>query len=216
MEVLQDALIAFVGIFVIVNPVGTVPLFLAMTANDDLLRRQATSRIAAITVLIVLVGAALLGQTILSFFGVGVPALRIAGGVILFLIGLDMLNVRTTRTKTTDEEVQQGVAKAEVGIIPLGCPMLAGPGSIATVMLMRSHIAHDVGGLSALLIACLLVALATWMILRLSLKAGPWLTPSVLGIISRLEGLLLCAIAAEMVVRGLNETMSIGVRIQPT
>lgn len=211
---LQDALVTFLAIFMIVNPVGMIPMFLSMTAADSLEDRQRTSRIAATTVLCVLIGAALLGQTLLSFFGISIPALRIAGGAILFLIGLDMLNVRTPRTKTTDEEVQQGVDKDEVGIIPLGCPMLAGPGSIATVMLMRSHVANDWTGLVSLSTACLLVAMSTWLILLLSLKASSWLSPSVLGIINRLQGLMVAAIAAEMLVRGLNETLQIGVRIE--
>lgn len=200
MELVVSVLKAFVPVFVIVSPIGAVPLFLGMTAGDPPERRRRTAWIAAIATTLTLMAACLIGQRIFDFFGVTLDAFRIAGGILLFFIALDFVQVRQPRMKTTDPEYAEGVQKEQVGIIPLAIPMLAGPGAIATVMVLR-----DGGGFRGslpLLLAILLVGAATLAVLLLASRLQRVLTATTLGIVLRLEGLLLAAISVQMVVTG--------------
>jgi multiple antibiotic resistance protein len=197
---LVEILQVFVPVLVIVSPIGAVPLFLGMTQNDPPERRARTAWIAAATTTIALATAALAGQAIFDFFGVSVDAFRIAGGILLFFIALDFVQMRQTRMKATDPEIEEGVQKQEVGIIPLGIPMLAGPGAIATVMVLRG----SSPGPWPLLVAIAAVGLATLAVLLGAARLQRHLTPATLGIVLRLQGLLLAAIAVQMTVTGVT------------
>jgi multiple antibiotic resistance protein len=197
---LVEILQVFVPVLVIVSPIGAVPLFLGMTQNDPPERRARTAWIAAATTTIALATAALAGQAIFDFFGVSVDAFRIAGGILLFFIALDFVQMRQTRMKATDPEIEEGVQKQEVGIIPLGIPMLAGPGAIATVMVLRG----SSPGPWPLLVAITVVGLATLAVLLGAARLQRHLTPATLGIVLRLQGLLLAAIAVQMTVTGVT------------
>ncbi len=192
----------FVTLFVIISPLGAVPLFLAMTVTDSLERRRRTGLIAAVTTTITLIAAALLGDAAFRFFGITLDAFRIAGGVILFLYALDMIQMRQTRMSTTDPEMEEGVQRSEVGVIPLGIPMLAGPGSITSVLVMR--IQGGEAGLWPVLIAVILGGLSVLVCFWFAVAMQRWLTPVLLGILLRLEGLLLAAIAVQMLIVGLG------------
>jgi multiple antibiotic resistance protein len=194
---------SFVPVFVIVSPLGVVPMFLGMTQNDAPEHRRRTAWIAAIASTVTLVLASLIGQHIFDFFGVSVDAFRIAGGILLFIIALDFVQVRQTRMKATDPEIAEGVEKQEVGIIPLAIPMLAGPGSIATVMVIGGS-GPGWSGMLPLLLAILLTGVITLIVLLLAVRLQKHLTASTLGIILRLEGLLLAAIAVQMAVTGVT------------
>ena len=193
----------FVPVFVVVSPIGVVPLFLGMTQNDAPERRRRTAWIAAIASPLALALASLIGQHIFDFFGVSIDAFRIAGGILLFIIALDFVQVRQTRLKTTDPEIAEGVEKQEVGIIPLAIPMLAGPGSIATVMVLGGS-GKGVSGVLPLLLAIVLTGIVTLVVLLLAGRMQKHLAASTLGIVLRLEGLLLAAIAVQMVVTGVT------------
>jgi multiple antibiotic resistance protein len=193
----------FVPVFIIVSPIGAVPLFLGMTQNDTAERRRRTAWYAAIASTLALALASLVGQHIFDFFGVSIDAFRIAGGILLFIIALDFVQVRQTRMKTTDPEIAEGVEKQEVGIIPLAIPMLAGPGSIATVMVLGGS-GKGVGGMLPLLCAIVLTGIVTLVVLLLAARMQKHLAASTLGIVLRLEGLLLAAIAVQMVVTGVT------------
>ena len=192
----------FVTLFVIISPIGAVPLFLAMTVSDSLERRRRTGLIAAATATITLMISALLGDAIFRFFGITLDAFRIAGGVILFLYALDMIQMRQTRMSTTDPEMEEGVQRSEVGVIPLGIPMLAGPGSITSVLVMR--IQGGESGLWPVLIAIILGGISVLLCFWFAVAMQRWLTPVLLGILLRLEGLLLAAIAVQMLIVGLH------------
>lgn len=198
-EILKDS----IALFVIVSPLGAVPLFLAMTANDPLPHRRRTSIYAAVTTTVTLAGAALAGEAVFRFLGITLDAFRIAGGILLFLYGMDMVQMKRPRMKTTDEEVDEGMARAEVGIVPLGIPMLAGPGAIATVMVLQAHGRDQRIDFWALMIAVLIIGIVTLVVLLLAARLDRWLSPVVMGIITRLEGLLLASLAVQMTVSGL-------------
>lgn len=193
-----------IPIFVIVSPIGAVPLFLGMTQNDTSEARKRTAWIAAIASTLTLLIAAVIGQSIFDFFGVSLDAFRIAGGILLFFIALDFVQVRQARMKTTDQEYEEGVQKEQAGIIPLAIPMLSGPGAIATVMVLRGEDAHGWSGLLPILAAVLIVGCATLAVLLLASRLQRHLTAATLGIVLRLEGLLLAAISVQMVVTGVT------------
>lgn len=193
-----------VPIFVIVSPIGAVPLFLGMTQNDPPERRRRTAWIAAIASTLTLVVASLIGQQIFDFFGVSLDAFRIAGGILLFFIALDFVQVRQARMKSTDQEYEEGVQKEQAGIIPLAIPMLSGPGAIATVMVLRGEGQHGWTATIPMLIAIILVGIATLTVLLLASRMQRYLTAATLGIVMRLEGLLLAAISVQMVVTGVT------------
>lgn len=199
-----DILHDVVPLFIIVNPVAAVPLFLAMTEEVGREHRARTALYAMLTVGSILGATAVFGRGIFEFFGITVDALRIAGGSLLFLYAIDMVQNRQTRMRTTQPEVDEAVVKQEVGIIPLGIPMLAGPGAIATTMVLR--ISGDPGplGLLSLLLAVAMVSASVWLFFVIAVQAQRWLTPTALGIVIRLEALLLAGIAVQMLITGIQ------------
>lgn len=203
MDLLLAIVAYFVPVLIIVSPLAGVPLFLSMTERDPPERRRRTASIAALTVVATLAGSALVGQHVFDFFGVSLDAFRIAGGVLLFFIALDFVNVRQTRTVTTEPEIAEGVEKQEVGMVPLAIPMLSGPGSIATVMVLSG------GGkgwrdTAALLVAIALVGVATLLVLRTAARMQRHLSATTLGLVMRLQDLLLAALAVQMIVTGVT------------
>jgi multiple antibiotic resistance protein len=192
---------AFVTLFIIVSPIGAVPLYLPMTANDPLPRRRRTAIIAAVATTVALALAAVAGDALFRFFGVSINAFRVAGGVLLFLYGMELLQMRQPRAKTTEPEIQEGVHRDEVGIIPLAIPMLAGPGAIATVLVLRGG---DVTSLLGLLIAIGMLGVVIAAVLLLAMRLERFLTPVILGVLVRLEGLLSAAIGVQMIISALQ------------
>ncbi len=136
---LQFSLVAFTSIFALVDPFAAVPTFLVMTDHIDRDRRRHTAQRAAWTCLLVLSIFALAGPLIFQMFGITLPAFRIAGGVILGLIGLDMLRARRSPTKEAPGDSQEGAEKEDPGITPLGVPMLAGPGAMSSVTVLMTQ-----------------------------------------------------------------------------
>lgn len=197
---------ALVPLLIIVSPHGAVPLFLSMTVDDGPMRRRRSAWYAAVTCGAVLALAALGGEMVFRFFGITIDAFRIAGGALMFLYAIDMVQMRTPRMKTTQEEVAGGVAQQEVGIIPLGVPMLAGPGAIATVMALRLG---SPDGVTVLLVAIAGLTAACAAILLAAVRLERWLSPAVMGILMRLQGLLLGAIAVQMMVSGIRGAFGI-------
>src|SRR5271166_6591453 len=130
------AVLALSSIFFLVDPFAAIPSFLAITESADPARRKRMARKACLTCFIVLTSFALGGQLIFRMFGITLPAFEIAGGLILLLIGLDMLEAKRTATQEAHGDTEEGAAKEDAGIVPLGIPMLAGPGAISSVMVL--------------------------------------------------------------------------------
>ena len=137
------SLLALSSVFFLVDPFAALPTFLAVTAGSDKARRRRMAWKASLTALVVLCAFAIAGQYIFRMFGNTLPAFEIAGGVILLLIGLDMLNAKRSETQETDPETQAAAEKEDAGIVPLGIPMLAGPGSITSVMVLVGQAQGD-------------------------------------------------------------------------
>ncbi|HWE53102.1 MAG TPA: MarC family protein [Bryobacteraceae bacterium] len=204
MPLLQFSLIAFTSIFVLVDPIAAVPAFLAMTSHTDRARRRHMAVRAAWTCFAVLLLFSMGGTFIFKLFGITLAAFKIAGGLILGLIGLDMLKAKRSPTKETHDETVEGAEKEDVGIIPLGIPMLAGPGSISSVMVLMSqntdwlHTVIVVGAIGA-------VAGVSFLVLAAADRVSSYLHETGIRILTRMMGLLLLAIAVQFVLNGLKD-----------
>jgi multiple antibiotic resistance protein len=200
---LQFCLVAFTSIFVLVDPIAAVPTFLVMSHADPVRRQQMAVR-ASWTCFIVLSVFAVAGTFIFQMFGITLPAFRIAGGVVLGLIGLDMLRGQRSPTKETPGEAMEGAEKEDAGIIPLGIPMLAGPGSISSVTVLMAQ-NPDWAHKGIVLAAIAASAVASFLILAAADRVGNWLHETGIRILSRLMGLLLTAIAVQFILNGLHD-----------
>ncbi len=191
-----------VGVFAILNPVGAIPLFLTLTAGRPSadLRRIAAKTGAAVAVILVL--AVWLGQSLLAVFGIGVPAFRIAGGLLVLLIAIAMFHAKSTPARHTREEDAEAESKEDISVVPLAIPLLAGPGAISLVIVDAQKTAGIVGEF-VLTTGILIVALLVWLILRLAAPIGARLGTAGLNIVTRVMGLILAAMAVQFMAAGL-------------
>lgn len=205
-DFLTFCLVAFSAIFFVVDPLAVLPIFLAMTANETPAQKRGTALRAAITCGITLTVFAAAGTLIFRFFGITLGAFKIAGGILLFLVALDMMQARPSRTRTTPEEEKEGIEKADVAIIPLAIPLLSGPGSIATVMVLMSR--HSGFVYTIPVFASILVtAVITWLMLRGAEWIERRLSKTFMNVVMRIMGLILAAISVEFVVAGIKDVL---------
>lgn len=200
-ELLSLFLVSLPAVFFVVDPVGVVPIFIAITANDSPQKVRRTALRACVAGGLLLLFFTLFGGVIFKIFGVTLGAFRVAGGLLLLITALDMLNARPARTRTSPVETQEGVEKEDVALVPLAIPLLAGPGAIATVMVLMSR---GTGAISA--VPVILSILLTFAVSYLVLRGAP-LVQRVLGqtgvaILERVMGLILAAIAVQFIAEG--------------
>ena len=202
MSLPEYMLLAISSLFVIVDPIAVLPSFLAMTAEDTPEQRIRMARLACVIMVVVLFVFAILGERVLKFLGIQLPAFQIAGGIVLLLIALDMLRAQRSRVQETREETAAGTAKDDIAVTPLAIPMLAGPGAISTAILLHNKAAVFAQEV-ALCVAILIVGAITYAILHLSSHGARWLNPIVMRITTRIMGLLLAAVAVQFIVSAL-------------
>lgn len=193
------------NLFLIVDPVGCIPLFAAITRNDSPQVRRRMVRRAIVIAFAVLALFALAGSFLLRHFGIGAPAVRIAGGFLLFGIGIEMLYGRVSRTETTEKEEEEAAGKSDVSVTPLAIPLLAGPGSIAGVILFAGTL-EGAGGSLVLLAAIALVMLLSWAVLSLTEGLIRIFGQIGIRVIARVMGLLLLFLATQFVLDGVKAT----------
>ncbi len=200
------ALAAFSALFSVVDPFGVVPVYIAMTADDPPDFKKRTALRASVTMACALITFAAVGAYVLRFFGVTIGAFRVAGGVLLFLLAVDMLRAQPSRQRTTPEEEREGKEKPDVSVFPLAIPMLSGPGSFATVMVLVSRAANV---WQQLIVGAAIVATAiiTYVTLVFSSAAAKRLGKTGLNVLHRVMGLLLAAIAVQFVVDGCRDVL---------
>jgi len=204
MKLSEYVLLAASSLFVIVNPIGTVPAFLAMTPTDTIQRRIQMAKLACGVMAGVLLIFAVAGTWIFKVFGITLPTFQMAGSVVLLLIALDMLRAERSPVQETEEEKNAGTAKDDIAITPLAVPMLAGPGAISTAILLQNQ-AANMGQRAALYVCILLVCLASYLILRVSARGARWFSPIAMSITVRIMGLLLAAVAVQFMLNALHE-----------
>lgn len=196
------SLLALSSIFFLVDPFAALPTFLAVTADQDEAKRVRTARKASLTALVILTSFAAAGQYIFRIFGITLPAFEIAGGVILLLIGLDMLEAKRSATQESTGETQAAATKDDAGIVPMGIPMLAGPGAITSVMVLVGQ-AQNVGEHIAIYGAIAITAAICFLVLGSAVRVARALGETGIRILVRIMGLLLVALAIQDFVNGL-------------
>jgi multiple antibiotic resistance protein len=199
---IQYFIVALTSVFFLVDPFAALPTFLVIAADENPGERRRLAMKASVTCFVVLTSFALMGSLIFRFFGITLPAFQIAGGIILILMGLEMLQGRRSGTHETPGETEEGKAKEDAGIIPLGTPMLAGPGAISTVMVLMGP-SPGWWRTVTIFIAITITSIASFLILSAADRVRQFLGETGIRILMRLMGLLLTAIAVQFIVNGL-------------
>jgi multiple antibiotic resistance protein len=205
MGLLEFTLLALTSLFVIIDPIATVPAFLGMTPHDTVADRIRMARLASIVAAAVLVFFVIVGEGLFKLLGITMSAFKIAGSIVLLLIALDMLRAQRSAVQETTEEKAAGAQKEDIAITPLGIPMLAGPGAISTVILLKGE-ASGVDQAIALILCIAVVCFATYWTLRFaSVQGARFFTPIAMKLTTRIMGLLLAALAIQFILDGISE-----------
>jgi multiple antibiotic resistance protein len=204
----MDLVKSFIALLVLINPIGALPVFISLTANQSIKEKKRTIRIASLTVACLLIGTALVGNQVLGFFGIDIASFQVAGGVLIMIVGLSMVNAQVGSTRQTSEEREEAEHKANVAVVPLAIPLLAGPGAMSTMIIYADRVTHWYE-FAWLVVAGLLIGVITWLALNLAVPISRLLGKTGINIATRLMGLLLMAISVEFVVEGLTKLLPI-------
>ncbi|MDP2698900.1 MarC family protein [Thalassospira sp.] len=224
LAMLSELIPVFVTLFVIVDPLGLVPVFIVLTQGTTAAHRRRMAIRATVTSFLILAAFALIGESLLGIFGIHMPAFRIAGGTLLFLIALEMLferrgKKRNERAEQVHQELEsdhatepagQPAAKTEddpedISIFPMSIPFLSGPGSIATVMLLMGKYEGSVVMQIGVIGVVALVMITALVMFLLSNLVAKRLSPTVATVISRLLGMILAALAVQFIIDGIKQ-----------
>jgi multiple antibiotic resistance protein len=204
--IVRFSLLALSSIFFLVDPFAAIGSFLAITSTADPARRSRMARKAAITCFIVLTTFALAGQLIFRMFGITLPAFEVAGGLILLLIGLDMLQAKRSPTQEAHGDTEEGASKEDAGIVPLGIPMLAGPGAISSVMVLVGQVPSIWHWEMAAIIGSIAItSFVSYWVFAGAARVRAFMGETGIRILVRIMGLLLVALAMQFFVNGLTD-----------
>ena len=198
------ALVCFGSLISIVDPFAALPIFLALTGDQPRKQQGATALRAALTCFLVLTTFGVAGSFIFEFFSITIPAFKIAGGILLFGVGLEMMRAKQSETRATTEEKVEAETKEDVGIIPMGLPLLSGPGAIATVMVLVGK-AKGFPERMGTYVAIFAVSLITFLVLRSAAIVSRVLGKTGINVIGRIMGLILAATSMQFVIDGIHE-----------
>lgn len=204
----QFLITAFFTLFVIIDPIGLTPLFVALTMGSDAAHRRAVA-IRAVTIgLAIIVLFGIFGEAVLGFAGISMPAFRIAGGILLFLTALDMLFDRRSKRRE-DQASKPDISPEDPSVFPLATPLIAGPGAIASMILLTEQAqgAVEILALYGVLIAVLAIALVLFLLGAFLERA---LGPTGINVVTRLLGMLLTALSIQFVIDGMREIGAFG------
>ncbi len=201
------AVLVFSSLLAIVNPLGAIPFFINATEGYELRHRASTLRLAIATGIVVLVVFGLLGTAILQFFGITTYAFRITGGILFFKIGSDMIEAKVSRERTTISERREARSQSEIGIVPLGLPILAGPGSISTIITLGAQ-ADTKWQMGAVYGSIFLVMLISWAVLTVAPRVFKRLGQTGINVMTRLMGLLAMVIGVQFVIDGVRTVVT--------
>jgi multiple antibiotic resistance protein len=199
---LDFATTAFVSILFLVDPPGAVPAFMSLTARQTPEKRRRTALIASVTAALTLAGFAAVGNVVFGGLGLTLPAFQIAGGLILFLVALDMIRAQRP-TKEHPGDLQESEEAEDVAIAPLAIPILAGPAALSTVAILMSH-AHTAGEVAVVFLAIALTGLVCYLTLRLAEPIQRRMGQTGIHILSRILGLVLAGIGVQFILNGLH------------
>ena len=203
----ETFLYALVALLVIFDPAGTAALFAAMTPHDTVAERAQQARRACLIAFIVLAAFGLAGEGLLRALGIGLPAMKVAGGILLFLTAADMVTARGNLRATSSEREAATRTEDDISVFPLAIPLIAGPGAMTTMVLLHSTAAGDpwrIGAIELALLAAVAITLAALLTARWVHRLLGETGSSVIG---RVLGVLLAALAAQIVLDGVREAL---------
>lgn len=203
---IKFALTAFATAFTIIDPIGMIPLTLAATVAMPQDRRGKIVDQAVLVAAAVMLVMGVIGRPLLNYLGITLAAFLIAGGILLFLIAVDMLFARPTGAKRTEEEEREAALTENPAVFPLAIPMIAGPGTIATVMLLVNLAHNDGARLVTVFGACAVALLITWLFMRGAAKYQHLIGTTGIHVVTRVLGIILAALAVQFVLNGLGES----------
>jgi multiple antibiotic resistance protein len=193
-----------IALFVLLDPIGAIPVFVALTANHTAEERKRTINLASATAFIVLMIALLAGNPLFHILGISIASFTVGGGIVLMLMAIAMLHARPSRVSRADEEVDEAARKAGVAVVPLGIPVAAGPGTISAAVIYGERAKNWVDD-AAILGIFGLVIICFWIALRLAGPTKRILGTSGINVVTRLLGLILMAVAVQFIANGLIE-----------
>lgn len=202
----QFAATSFATAITIIDPIGMVPLTLASTARVPQARRSAIVDQAIIVAAVVMLLMGLVGPGVLRYLGITLPAFTIAGGILLFLIAIDMLFGRPTGARRTEAEERDAAAMENPAVFPLAIPMISGPGTIATVLLLVNLSHGDPGKIAVVALAFAAALAVTWGCMRGAARFLHRIGTTGIHVTTRVLGILLSALAVQFVINGLLQT----------
>lgn len=213
-DLISFSVVSLSAIFFVIDPLGLVPIFVAMTSSDDPHKRRKMALRATTVAFALLTAFTLFGSLIFKAFGITLGAFKIAGGVLLLITAFDMLRAQPSRTRSSPEETSEGSAKEDVAIVPLAMPLLAGPGAIATVMVLAGrgkHWFYVLPVIGAVAVTCAV----TYALLRIAPRINGVLGHTGLAVLERIMGLLLAAIAVQFMADGVVDLLPFGGKPTP-
>lgn len=190
----------------ITNPFSTAPVFASLSRRFSAERRKQQAWMAAVYTAATLIVALVAGALIMSFFGITMPALRIAGGLVVARVGFAMLSPEPEQ-KLTDDSRDEAMHMTEIAFTPISMPLLSGPGSIAMTIGMASE-ADNLLEYAGIAVGIIITALFAWLVLRSSVRVEEVLGVTGMGVLTRLMGLILVCIGVQFVLRGLLESVT--------
>jgi multiple antibiotic resistance protein len=197
---------AFATAITIIDPIGMIPMTLAATSRVSPERRNQIVDQAVLVAAGIMLFMGVVGRVLLDYLGITLPAFMIAGGILLFLIAIDMLFARPTRAKRTEAEEREAAAGENPAVFPLAVPMIAGPGTIATVLLLVNISRGDRLDLTIVALAYAVALLVTWLCMRGSTLLQRLISTTGIHVVTRLLGIILAALAVQFVLNGLGQT----------
>lgn len=203
-DLLSFSIVSLSAIFFVIDPLGLVPIFVAMTSHTSDAKRRRMALRATVVAFGLLTFFTVFGSLLFKAFGITLSAFKVAGGILLLLTAFDMLRAQPSRTRSSPEEMTEGDHKEDVAIVPLAMPLLAGPGAIATVMVMAGR-----GGtwlhVIPIVLSVFITCAAAYLLLRAASRINKLLGTTGIAVLERVMGLLVAAIAVQFMADGVIE-----------
>jgi multiple antibiotic resistance protein len=201
------AIVAFTTFFVTVGPVDAAVVYAALTPNHPESAKRRMALRATVVAAVILLGFALLGEAVLSWLGISLPALRTAGGILLLLIGIDMVFARHSGgVSATESETREASSRTDISVFPLATPLLAGPGAMSAAILLMAGAEGDLTHQLAVLTMLILVLVLTAVCLLAAVRIQRFLGITGAQVLTRVLGVLLCALAVQFTFDGIAQS----------
>ena len=207
----ETAGVALATFFAVIGPLDVAAMFAVLTANQTAQQKRSVAIRGSLISTGILVAFALIGELLLAGLGISLAALRAAGGILLLLIGIEMVFARSSGvTSTTDEEEKEAISKSDISVFPLATPLIAGPGAMGAVILLMAHQEGNVTGQVIIIASLLAILLLTFFSLLLAGKIVKFFGVTGMHVITRIMGVLLSALAVQFIFDGIRQSGLVG------